>query len=163
MFTDTALIQRLRLALSPQEMEAAAAKATQILANSPYRDKLGNAGLFLKALQERVASLPNLVLANLGNQFASESNIRRLEELAKQAPPAEAGKTEQLAALPLGSRVKLDVWSNQIALLKAAAPTLLSARDTMPFEVTPAAIHLTKLAVKGEGAESAKETVRAAR
>ena len=158
MFNDGALIQRIRLALSPQEMEAAAAKAIQILANSPYRDKLGNAGLFLKALQGRVASLPNLVLANLGNQFASETNIRQLEEMAKKAPAGEQNKTEQLAALPLGSRVKLDVWTNQISLLKAAAPTVLASRDTMPFEVTPAAIHLTRIVMKGEGPAGSGET-----
>ncbi|MGP8243130.1 MAG: M48 family metalloprotease [Bryobacteraceae bacterium] len=151
MFNDSDLIQRLRLALSPQEMEAAAAKAIRILANSPYRGKLGKAGLFLKALQSRVPCLPNLVLANLGNQFASESNIRQLVELAQKGPPLEENKVDRIAALPLGSRIKLNVWTNQISLIKAGPPTLLSERETMPFEVTPAAIHLTRILVKGEG------------
>jgi hypothetical protein len=150
MFNDGDLIQRLRLTLPPQEMEAAAAKAIQILANSPYRDKLGNAGLFLNALQSRIRSLPNLALANLGNQFASESNIRQLVELAKKAPPLEENKIDQIAALPLGSRVKLDVWTNQISLIKTGAMALLSSREKMPFEVTPMAINLTRIAVKGE-------------
>jgi hypothetical protein len=138
-------------------MDAAAAKAIQILANSPYSSKLGNAGLFLKALQSRVSSLPNLVLANLGNQFASESNIRQLEELAQKAPPLEENKIDQVAALPLGSRIKLDVWTNQISLVKAEAVTFVSTREKMPFEVTPVALYLTRLAIKNGGASGSPE------
>jgi hypothetical protein len=157
MFNDGDLVRRLHLTLSPQEMDAAAAKAIQILANSPYSGKLGNAGLFLKALQSRVQSLPNLVLANLGNQFASESNIRQLEELAQKAPPLEENKIDQVAALPLGSRIKLDVWTNQISLVKAEAVTFVSSREKMPFEVTPIALHLTRLAIKNGGAAGSPE------
>ena len=149
MFNDGELIQRLHLTLPPQQMEAAAAKAIEILAKSPYSAKLGNAGLFLNELQSRVPYLPNLVLANLGNQFASQSNIRQLVELAKKAPPLEENKADQIAALPLGSRVKLDVWTNQITLIKTGATTFLSSREKMPFEVTPVAINLTRIAVKG--------------
>jgi hypothetical protein len=100
-------------------------------------------------LQSRIRSLPNLALANLGNQFASESNIRQLVELAKKAPPLEENKIDQIAALPLGSRVKLDVWTNQITLIKTGATALLSSREKMPFEVTPMAINLTRIAAKG--------------
>jgi len=157
MFNDGDLVRRLHLTLSPQEMDAAAAKAIQLLANSPYSGKLGNAGLFLKALQSRVQSLPNLVLANLGNQFASESNIRQLEELAQKAPPLEENKIDQVAALPLGSRIKLDVWTNQISLVKAEAVTFVSTREKMPFEVTPVALYLTRLPIKNGGASGSPE------
>jgi len=149
MFDDGDMIRKLHLTLSPLEIDAAAAKAIQILANSPYANKLGNAGLFLQALQSRVSSLPNLVLANLGNQFASEGNMRQLMALAQKAPPLEENKIDQIAALPLGSRVNLDVWTNQITLIKAEAVTFVSSREKMPFEVTPMAIHLTRLAAKG--------------
>ncbi len=36
-------------------------EALELLANSPYKDKLANAGLFLKALQERAPELKNLI------------------------------------------------------------------------------------------------------
>jgi len=90
-------------------------------------------------------------LANLGNQFASESNIRQLEELAQKAPPLEENKIDQIAALPLGSRINLDVWTDQISLVKAGAVTFVSSREKMPFEVTPVALHLTRFAVKSAG------------
>jgi hypothetical protein len=52
---------------------------------------------------------------------------------------------QQIAALPLGSRIKVDPWANHITLMKAKPISLLSAREKMPFEVTPFAIHLTKI------------------
>jgi hypothetical protein len=145
MFQDTELLKKLRLTRTPQEMEAAGIKAIEFLTNSPYAEKLGNAGLFLKALASRMPNLPSLVQANLGNQFANSSNMARLEELSKKAPPLEENKIEQIAALPLGSRIKLDVWTSQITLLKTGAISFLSAREKMPFEVTPLALHLTRV------------------
>jgi hypothetical protein len=145
MFNDTELLQKMHLNRSVQEMDAAGNRAVEILSNSPYADKLGNAGLFLKALTSRMASLPSLVQANLGNQFASGSNMARLEELAKKAPPLEETKIEQIAALPLGSRIKLDVWTNQITLIKTGPIAFLSAREKMPFEVAPLALHLLRI------------------
>ncbi len=145
MFNDTEMLKKLRLTRTPQEMEAAGLKAIEFLTNSPYADKLGNAGLFLKALASRMPTLPSLVQANLGNQFANASNMARLEELAKKAPPLEENKIEQIAALPLGSRIKLDVWTNQITLIKTTAISFLSAREKMPFEVAPLSLHLTRV------------------
>jgi len=159
MFNDTELLQKLHLNRTPQEMEAAGNKAVEFLSNSPYADKLGNAGLFLKALTSRMANLPSLVQANLGNQFANGSNMARLEDLARKAPPLEENKIEQIAALPLGSRIKLDVWTNQITLIKTGAITFLSAREKMPFEVAPLALHLTRFAAKtgAQGLSTAKD------
>jgi len=53
------------------------------------------------------------------------------------APNLDASKIDQISALPIGARVKLDPWSDRIELLKAKAIPLLSAREKMPFEVTP--------------------------
>jgi hypothetical protein len=39
------------------EEEAADKKAVELLNNSPYKDKLGNAGLFLKAVQARAPAV----------------------------------------------------------------------------------------------------------
>jgi len=148
MFAETETIQRLRLARSPQEVEAANRKAVEILSRSPYKDKLSSAGLFLKALHSRAARFPNLIQANLGNRLASASNLVRLGELEQQAPPLEDDKIEQIAALPLGSRIKLDSWTNQLTLIKAKPVALLSPREKMPFEVTPVLIPLTRPAAR---------------
>ena len=48
----------------------------ELLANSPYKDKLGNAGLFLKALQSRAPELTSLIRPHLGNRMEEGKNIR---------------------------------------------------------------------------------------
>jgi len=46
------------------EEQAASAKGFQFLNNSPYKNQLGNAGLFLAALQSRQKEIPNLISAH---------------------------------------------------------------------------------------------------
>ena len=48
-FPDEESFQRLDFKRTPADEEAADTKALDLLKNSPYKDKLGNAGLFLKA------------------------------------------------------------------------------------------------------------------
>jgi hypothetical protein len=144
-FEDSEILSRIRLNRPPEEIEAASAKALQMLERSPYGDKLGQAGLFLKALELRAPQLPNLIQSNFGNALASPQRLLRLEELARQAPELEEDRLEQIAALPLGSRVRLDPWTNQITLKEAKPVELRTAKDKMPFEVTPFMPYLTRL------------------
>jgi len=145
MLTDADLLNRLQLGRPPEEIAAAGVKAVEMLSQSPYTSKLSNAGLFLKALGSRSAQLPNLIRANLGNQLASGTSLLRMEPFAQQAPALEQEKLEQIAALPLGSRIRLDPWTNQIALLKTQPVSLLSARDKLPFEITPFKVLPTRI------------------
>jgi hypothetical protein len=39
--------------------------------------------------------------------------------------------------LPLGARVKLNPWDDKVEIVKAQPVAITSARDKMPFEVTP--------------------------
>ena len=49
----------------------------------------------------------------------------------------ENTKLDQIAALPLGGRVKVNPWDNRAEMVKTAPVAITSARDKMPFEVTP--------------------------
>jgi len=144
MLSDAELLQRFHFERSPQEMLAAGNKTLEIMRASPYQ-KVPNAGLFLQALASRASALPRLLEANLGNQVANADALARLAGFITSAPPLEEDKLEQIAALPLGSRVKVDPWSNQISLVKTRPLSLLSAREKMPFEVTPFVLYLTRV------------------
>jgi hypothetical protein len=144
MLTEGELLGRLRLARPEAQVQAAGEKAIEILTKSPYGPKLANAGLFLKALAERAPQLPSLIRANLGDQLASGSTLTSMQELADKAPALDQDKLEQIAALPLGSRIRLDPWNDEISLLQGKSVALLSARDKLPFEVTPFLIFLTR-------------------
>jgi hypothetical protein len=130
-----------------QQSEAeASAKAVELLRNSPYKNSLANAGLFLKALQAQAKELPQLISPRLGNR---PEEIQALETLA---PELEPRNVRQIAALPLGSRVKVDPWNDRISLMKSQPVGLLSAREKMPFELAPFFPHLER---QGAAAASA--------
>ncbi|HLW76871.1 MAG TPA: M48 family metalloprotease [Bryobacteraceae bacterium] len=145
MLSDAELLQRFRFERSPVEMAEAAKKTIEIMKASPYQ-KMANAGLFLKALASHSQALPRLLQANLGNQVANADALARLAEFTAAAPALDEAKLEQIAALPLGSRVKLEPWTNRIELMKARPVSLLSPREKMPFEVSPFVLYLTRTA-----------------
>ena len=143
MLSDFELLQRFHFERPADEMQAASEKAIAIMRVSPY-SKLANAGLFLKALGARRVAMPRLLQASLGDQVADASALARLASFAAAAPALEPEKLDQIAALPLGSRVKVNPWTNQLALVKTRPLALLSAREKMPFEVTPFVLYLTR-------------------
>ena len=143
MLSDLELLQRFRFERPAEEMQAASEKAVRMMRASPY-SKLANAGLFLKALAAHRAAMPRLLQASLGDPVADTAALARLAHFAEAAPPLDADKVDQIAALPLGSRVKLNPWTDQLALVKTRPLALLSAREKMPFEVTPFVLYLTR-------------------
>ncbi len=147
-FPDENSFQRLDFRHRPADEEAADTKALELLKNSPYKDKLGTAGLFLTALHEHASSLPNLIRPHLGNGLAEGKSLR-MSALLASAPPMEPKRADQIAALPLGGRIKLDPWTDQVELSKAKPVALTSAREKMPFEITPFFPYLTRLSIPG--------------
>ena len=143
-FPDQDSFRRLDFRHSPADEEAADVKALEMLKNSPYKDKLGNAGLFLKALEQKSPDLPNLIRPHLGNSVAAAKSMR-MSALLGSAPALDAKRLDQIAALPLGGRIKLDPWSDQVELSKAKQVALTSAKEKMEFELTPFFPHLSRL------------------
>ena len=123
---------------NPDQVQTANQKAVELLKNSPYKDKLATAGLFLKELDADSKSLSALINPHLGNRVSVYT------QLINSAPQLDRSKIDQISALPLGARVKLDPWSDHVELLKAKPLPLLSAREKMPFEVTPFMPYLTR-------------------
>lgn len=144
MVGDEAVLDRFRFSRTAEEVATAMKQATLLLANSPYKDKLAGAGLFLKALQAKSGRLPRLIQATLGNDLSMYLQTPEFTELLAKAPSIEDNKLEQIAALPLGSRVRLEPWANRTYLMKTKSVALLSSREKMPFEIAPVNIHLTR-------------------
>lgn len=145
MIPDQDLLRYLNFRPSEHDEEAADAKALELLKNSPYKDQLGKAGLFLRAMANAAPRTPELFGAHLGSRLAEGDHVRRMAALMSGAPPLEKTKVDQIAALPLGSRVAIDPWNDVARLVKAKPVVLVSAREKMPFEVTPLFPYLTRL------------------
>jgi hypothetical protein len=143
-FNDTTMVstvdtlKRMSFRSSPADEEAAAKKAMQFLENSPYKNQLTSAGLFLKQMDDEQKALPSLISARLGN------NVYMADSLMKLAGPIEKSKLDQITALPLGARIVLNSWDDSIDLAKTKPVQLLSAREKIPFEVTPFMPYLTR-------------------
>jgi hypothetical protein len=61
------------------------------------------------------------------------------------APKLEVNKLDQIAALPLGGRVRMNAWDDKVELVKSQPVAITSAREKMPFEVTPFLPRLTRI------------------
>ncbi|HVM92127.1 MAG TPA: M48 family metalloprotease [Terriglobales bacterium] len=137
LFSDEGTFHNLGFKHIPEEETSADKKAVDMLKASPYAQKLETAGLFLKALQVRAPQLSALLQAHLGNDMAENGTVTRMAALETSAPALDWNKLDQIAALPLGGRVKLNPWDNKVEMVKAQPVAITSARDKMPFEVTP--------------------------
>jgi Peptidase family M48 len=137
LFSDDSTYNNLGFKHIPEEEAAADKKAIELLNNSPYAQKLDNVGLFLKALQARAPQLNALLTTHLGNPLAENGTINRLSALSSKGPALDNNKLDQVAALPLGGRVKINPWDDKAEMVKTAPVAITSARDKMPFEVTP--------------------------
>ena len=125
-------------ARTPDEEKAANAKAIELLNNSPYKNQLGNARLFLTALETRSKEIPNLISAHLGNR------VPAIADLKSTTPPDQKQNPQMIAALPIGGRVKLDPWNDKLELIKSKPVGTVAEREKMPFEVTPFMPYLTR-------------------
>jgi hypothetical protein len=118
-------------ARTPDEERAANTKAMQILNNSPYKNQLGNAGLFLAALTTREKEIPNLISPHLGDR------VPVIGDLRSSMPVDQKQNPQAIVALPIGGRVKLDSWNDKLDLIKSKPVGTVAEREKMPFEVTP--------------------------
>ncbi|HEY1465163.1 MAG TPA: M48 family metalloprotease [Terriglobales bacterium] len=162
-FSDSDTYKNMGFRHSPEEETAADKKAEELLKNSPYAQKLSSAGLFLRELDMRGPQITALLTAHLGNGFADEKgHVIRFNDLMQAAPALQENKIDQIAALPLGGRVKLDPWTDKVDLIKAAPVAYTSARDKMPFEVTPFFPRLSRISNPDPIAANAPTTANAA-
>ena len=136
-FPDEEVFRQIGIRDKESEEVEADQKALELLQNSPYKEKLASAGLFLRALDIRSHELTWLISPHFGNRMARNSSHLRMATLAAAAPQLETRNMNQLAALPLGSRIKLDPWDDRVEMQKSKPVALLSVRDKMSFEVTP--------------------------
>jgi hypothetical protein len=134
----TEALRRLSFQENKTESAENSQKALELLKKSPYASNLGDAGLFLKQLHSQSKELKQLISPQLGNQVFLAS------QLLQSAPALQPGNKNQIAALSMGARIKLDPWNAGVSLMKSKPMTLVSARDKMPLAVTPLVPYLTR-------------------
>ncbi len=144
LFDDPEALKKISVSRTREEEDAADAKAIEMLKNSPYKDQLPRVGLFLRMLSARSDEVPHLIKPLLGNRMSDTKRDLRLSGLMEMGPELQLRDKNQIAALPLGSRIIVDPWSDRLRLLKAQTSALVSPKEKMPFQVTPFMVYLTR-------------------
>src|SRR5215469_9353079 len=147
-FDDKDTFKHFDFARTPEEEEAARQKGTELLKNSPYKDKAPSAELFLEAVRNRAKEIPNLISPHLGDRVSASWTAAS----AVSAAPASGDKSSAgdkpaasaVVALPLGGRVKVDPWNDQLHLLKSKPVGTVAEGENTPFQVTPFMFYLTR-------------------
>ena len=145
MFPDEQAFKKVGVSRDAHDEEEADKKALVLLKNSPYADKLASSELFLKQLQQRSPQLTALTTPHYGNRIVKKEDLQRFDALAAAGPQLQQTNMQQVAALPLGSRIKLDPWNDHVEMKSMQPVPLYSARDKMPLEVTPVFLNLARV------------------
>jgi hypothetical protein len=143
-FSDLEILAHFDFRFDSEKEAAADKKGQELLSNSPYRGEIAKAALFLEALKTRAPQLPNLLRGRFSNDFAS-SHLVAMQGLVASPRHLQMDRLDQIAALPLGSRVGVDPWSDRIEVLKRKPVRLETKSEKMPFEVSPFFPYLKRL------------------
>jgi hypothetical protein len=152
LFNDKDAFQHFGFARTPDEEKAATQKGAELLKNSPYKDQLATPELFIQALHNRAKEVPNLISPHLGNGVETNWAVSSGPAPAQQGPGLTVTTTGDtaspaptvLAALPLGGRIKMNPWTDELTMLKSKPVGTIAEREKMPFEVTPFVLYLTR-------------------
>jgi hypothetical protein len=159
-FDDKDTFKHFDFARTPEEEEAARQKGIELLKNSPYKDKASTAQVFLQAVRSRAKEIPNLISPHLGDRvsanwavasavFAGQPGVDKDKDAsgdkAADAPEEKVDKNV-IAALPLGGRVKVDPWNDQLRMLKSKPVGTVAEAENTPFQITPFMFYLTRVA-----------------
>jgi Peptidase family M48 len=148
LFNDKDVFRHFGFARTPDEEQAANAKAAELLrgavAGGAIKD-LTTANAFIQALEQRSKEIPNLISPNLGDHVPITMTAAASTSVAPATPSTAAPAASQMiAALPLGGRVKMDPWNDKLEMLKSKPVGTVAEREKMPFEVTPFMLYLTR-------------------
>jgi hypothetical protein len=147
-FDDKKIFQHFGFERKPEEDAVATVKAGELLKNSPYKDQLETAEMFMAELKDRGREIPNLISPRVG-----DAGLLKLSVAAKTG---EADAARHIVALPLGGRVRLDPWDDSLALLKVQTVGSVADREKMPFEVTPFMLYLTRVPAENPKSSQAR-------
>lgn len=121
----------------------AAKKAVELLNVKDLADGEQYFGLYLQQLQAREKGLKALTDPQLGDSLVKPDGTFWMQALISKAPKLNNTNLQQQAAEPLNAYLRNDPWTDQVIKLNAVQEPLLSARDKMPFEITPISVNLS--------------------
>jgi hypothetical protein len=141
-FDEKETFRHFDFARTPEEEQAAKQKGIELLRNSPYKEQSGATQLFFQVLKKRSKEIPNLISPRLGDRVPTSWTIA--SPVFSTQPSDAKPAANVIAALPLGGRIKVDPWNDQLRMLKSKPVGAVAEAEKMPFQITPFAFYLTR-------------------
>lgn len=144
LFPDTSAFVRIPMHHTDKDNEEAAKKTVELLQPKELSAAASQFGLYLAQLGQRSKALTSLDEPMLGDSLIKDPKTRTfwLQPLVTNGEKLDVANLKQNAAMPLSSFLRYDPWTDQVVQMHTAYEPLLSARDKMPFEVTPVYLRL---------------------
>jgi hypothetical protein len=143
-FPDSQIFAALNFHFDRTQETDANKKAMELFAKSPYKDQFMSARLFLQALDADAGRFPVLLHGRYTNDFG-KSQLVAMQARARFVRLPKTDGLDQVSALPTGSRIVVDPWTDRIEMLTSKPVRLMSKAEKIPFEVTPFYPHLKRL------------------
>ena len=157
-FDDKDTFKHFDFARTPEEEDAAGQKGMELLKNSPYKDKAPSAQLFLEAVRNRAREIPNLISPHLGDRIsAGWTAVSGAPASGDKSSAGDKPVANAIVALPLGGRIRVDPWNDQLHLLKSKPVGTVAEGENTPLQITPFMLYLTRV----ENSQSAPAAISA--
>ena len=143
LFPPQSSFEKLPLHHTDADDAEASKKAVDLLSVKDLADGQQYFGLYLQQLQARAKGLKALNDPQIGDGLIKLDGTFWLQALVSKAPKLNNTDLKQQAAVPLNSFLRNDPWTDQVIKLNSAQEPLLSARDKLPFEITPVSVNLS--------------------
>lgn len=145
LFPSTSVFERIPMHHTNVDNEEAAKEAMKLLDAKELAGGQQYFGLYLQQLQARLKGLPALNTPMIGDAMVKSDKDPTfwMQAVVNKGIKLDVKDLKQEAAMPLGSFLRFDPWTDQVVQLHTAFEPILNARDKMAFEVTPVYMKLT--------------------
>jgi len=143
MFPSESAFEKLPMHHTDADNAEAAKKAVELLGTKELEGGEQYFSLYLQQLQARAKGLKALTDPQIGDGLLRPDGTFWLQALVSKGPKLNNSDLKQQAAMPLSQFLRRDPWTDQVFKLNTAYEPLLSARDKLPFEITPVYLRLT--------------------
>ncbi|HTV08296.1 MAG TPA: hypothetical protein VMD97_04545 [Candidatus Aquilonibacter sp.] len=142
MFPTESAFEKLPMHHTDADNEAAAKKAIELLSAKELEGGEQYFSLYLQQLQAREKGLKALTDPQIGDGLLRPDGTFWMQALISKGPKLNNSDLKQQAAMPLSQFLRFDPWTDQVIKMNTAYEPLLSARDKLPFEITPVYLRL---------------------
>ncbi len=145
LFPSSSVFERIPMHHTDADNTEAAKEAMKLLDAKELAGGQQYFGLYLQQLQARVKGLTALNTPMIGDALIKSDKDPSfwMQAVVSKSPKLDMKDLKQEAAMPLGSFLRFDPWTDQVIQLHTAFEPILNARDKMPFEITPVYLKLS--------------------